>query len=101
MSVGAFPVRGLDGQLVELDRATVDRFAAGVDGPVLREGEAGFDDAIRIWNALASKTPALVVQPTGTHDVVRSVRFATDQGLLCPSRVVATTSRERRSPKAV
>ena len=37
--------------------------------------------ATRLWNGMISKTPALVVQPSGTADVVAAVGFARDHGL--------------------
>ena len=45
-------------------------------GPLLAPGDDGFDEATRLWNGLIDKAPALVVQPTGTADVVEAVRFA-------------------------
>jgi FAD/FMN-containing dehydrogenase len=53
----------------------------GLRGPVLRPGDPGFDQATLLWNGLISKTPALVVQPTGTADVVRAIELAGEQGL--------------------
>jgi FAD/FMN-containing dehydrogenase len=50
-------------------------------GPLLFPGDDGFAEATRLWNGLIEKTPALVVQPTGTADVVHAVNFARDQRL--------------------
>jgi FAD/FMN-containing dehydrogenase len=50
-------------------------------GALLAPGDAGFDEATLLWNASIEKTPALVVQPTGTADVVAAVDFARDQGI--------------------
>jgi FAD/FMN-containing dehydrogenase len=50
-------------------------------GPVLSPGDPGFDDATSVWNGLIEKTPALVVRPTGTADVVAAVAFAREHGL--------------------
>jgi FAD/FMN-containing dehydrogenase len=52
-----------------------------VRGRVLRRGEPGFDEAIVVWNGLIDKSPALVVQPTGTADVVSAVRFAREHAV--------------------
>jgi FAD/FMN-containing dehydrogenase len=49
---------------------------------VLQAGDAGWDDAVRIWNGMVSRTPALVVQPLSPLDVAAAVRFARDRGLL-------------------
>jgi FAD/FMN-containing dehydrogenase len=50
-------------------------------GPVLAPGDEGFEEATRIWNGLITTTPALVVQPTGTADVVAAVELARSRGL--------------------
>ena len=64
-----------------LDREAVDAFVAGVRGAVLREGDAGYDDARMIWNGLIDRRPALIVRCTGAADVVDAVNFAREQGL--------------------
>jgi FAD/FMN-containing dehydrogenase len=61
-------------QLAELD--------ARVDGPLLRRGDAGWDDAVLIWNGMVARAPALVLQPTSAHDVAAAVDFARAHGLL-------------------
>ena len=41
-----------------------------LDGPLLLPGGEGFDEATVLWNGMIAKTPAIVVQPSGTDDVV-------------------------------
>jgi FAD/FMN-containing dehydrogenase len=67
---------------VTLDEEAVSTFAAGTRGPVLRPGDAGYDDARSIWNGLIDRRPALIVQCTGAADVVDAVDFAREQELL-------------------
>jgi FAD/FMN-containing dehydrogenase len=50
-------------------------------GPLLSPGDDGYEEATLLWNGLIEKTPALVVQPTGTADVVAAVELARDEGL--------------------
>src|SRR5919197_4930601 len=45
-------------------------------GPLLRPGDAGFDEATLLWNGMIEKTPALVVRALDTADVITSVDFA-------------------------
>ncbi len=59
----------------------VDGLRALLRGPVLRPSDDGFAAATRPWNGMIDKTPALVVRPTGTADVVAAVQFARDTGL--------------------
>jgi len=57
-------------------------FPAAFRGPILRPGDAGYDDARQIWNAMIDRRPSLIVRCTGTADVVAAVRFARDHGLI-------------------
>jgi FAD/FMN-containing dehydrogenase len=59
----------------------VEELRPRVRGPLLAPGDPGFDEATRLWNGLIDKTPALVVQPSGTADVVEAVRFAAEHGV--------------------
>jgi FAD binding domain/Berberine and berberine like len=61
--------------------ATVQALQRTVRGPVLRPADPGFGEATRLWNGLIEKSPALVVQPTGTADVAAAVRFARDHAI--------------------
>ena len=47
-----------------------------VDGPVLRAGDPGWDRAVQLWNAMAARIPALVVQPGTARDVGAAIAFA-------------------------
>lgn len=64
----------------ELDRP-VKRFVAGFQGQVFRPGDAGYDDARRIFNGMIDRHPRLIACCAGEADVVRAVTFARDQGL--------------------
>jgi FAD/FMN-containing dehydrogenase len=70
------PATGLDGQAVALDTALVDRFAAGLRGPVITPDRPGYDDARSIWNSMIDRRPALIVRCLGTADVIHAVNFA-------------------------
>ena len=72
-------ITGLEGEPVEVDAAALER---RLDGPTLRPHHGGFDEAVRIWNALAASRPALVAQPVSAADVREAVRFAGAKGLL-------------------
>jgi FAD/FMN-containing dehydrogenase len=60
---------------------TVDALGQRLRGALLAPSDAGFEDATRLWNGMIEKTPALVVQPTGTADVVEAVHFAREHDL--------------------
>jgi len=48
---------------------------------LLRLGDAGWDEAVRLWNAMAAKRPALVHRPSGAADVAAAIRHARERGL--------------------
>jgi FAD/FMN-containing dehydrogenase len=53
----------------------------GFSGPVLAAGDAGFDDARRVWNGVIDRRPALIARCTGADDVVAALRHAHERGL--------------------
>jgi FAD/FMN-containing dehydrogenase len=53
----------------------------GFDGEVVSAGEAGYDEARTIWNAMHDKRPALVAYCHSTADVAAAVRHARREGL--------------------
>ena len=50
-------------------------------GEILRPDDEGYDTARSVWNGMVDRRPALIVQPTGTADVVAAVNFARDSEL--------------------
>ncbi|MGH8992227.1 MAG: FAD-binding oxidoreductase [Acidimicrobiia bacterium] len=74
-------LRALDGELVKVSGRALENLAANLTGPVLRPSDAGFDDAVRIWNGAVTKRPALVVQPVSAGDVREVVRFTAAHGI--------------------
>ena len=60
----------------------LDELDSRIQCPVLRPGDAGWGDAVQVWNGMVAKVPALVLQPTSAGDVAAAVRFALDLGLL-------------------
>jgi len=64
------------------DDSAVEAFAEQLRGRVLRPGDAGYDDARTVWNAMIDRRPALVAQCAGTADVMTAVDFAREHDLL-------------------
>ncbi len=63
-----------------------EKFGAGLRGPLLRPGDDGYDSARTIWNAMIDKRPALIARCAGVSDVIQSVNFARESGLLVSVR---------------
>ena len=53
----------------------------GFGGDVLTQGDAGYDDARAVFNAMIDRSPALIAVCASTDDVVAAVEHARDQGL--------------------
>jgi hypothetical protein len=73
------------------DRHGLEAFASGLGERAVWPGDAGYDEACRIWNAMIERRPALVVRPRDTADVAACIGFVRDRGLP-RSAAAATTS---------
>jgi hypothetical protein len=69
-----FGVAGLEGGRVGLASAELKQLTCQLDGPLLVAGDEGWDEAVRFWNAMVTKAPALVVQPASAHHVAAAWR---------------------------
>jgi FAD/FMN-containing dehydrogenase len=69
-----------------LGKAAIEQLARGLRGQLLRPGEAGYDTARTIWNAMVDRRPAMIARCVGVSDVLRSVDFARNHGLLLSVR---------------
>jgi FAD/FMN-containing dehydrogenase len=74
-------IKALSGEMSAVPGAVVDSFAAGLSGDLLAPEHPEFAESTLIWNAMIQKRPALVVRPSTTSDVARTVDFARQQGL--------------------
>jgi hypothetical protein len=81
-TTGTIDTAGLDGGPVSLASEQLDALDTRVQGRLLRPGDQGWNEAVSIWNGMAARLPALVLQPTSAHDVGAAVGFARDNGLL-------------------
>lgn len=69
-----------------LEEATVQLFKESLRGELIRPGDASYDDARKIWNAMIDKHPALIARCTGVADVIEAVNFARRNDLLVAVR---------------
>lgn len=80
--MGSLRVAALLGGTVELDDESVAGLKSRLKGALLKKGDAGYDDARTIWNAMIDRHPALIAQCANASDVQEAVRFAGQHGLL-------------------
>ena len=65
-----------------LKESTIQDLKAGLRGTLLRPGEAGYDDARKVWNGMIDKRPALIARCAGVADVIHCVNVARANTLL-------------------
>lgn len=82
MTTHTIKLAGIEGESVNLTLKHLDDLASRLKGPLLHPGDPGWDEAVQIWNAMAARVPALVVQPQSAQDVAAAVGFARDHRLL-------------------
>jgi hypothetical protein len=82
MARGTIEIAGLEGGGVKLTSEQLDELDSRVQGRLLVAGDQGWNDAVAIWNGMAARLPALVLQPTSAHDVAAAVSFAREHGPL-------------------
>ena len=69
-----------------VDEAKDQEFKASLRGELIRPGDAGYDDARKIYNGMIDKRPALIARCTGAADVINAVNFARANKLLVAVR---------------
>ena len=79
---GTIELAGLDGGHNTLTSEQLKDLDSRVQGRLLVAGDPGWNEAVAIWNGMAAKIPALVLQPASAHDVAAAVSFAREHGLL-------------------
>jgi hypothetical protein len=76
----------LNGDTKTLSDEAVANLEASLRGTLLAPGSDAYEEARTIWNAMIDRRPALIARCTGAADVIRSVRFATENDLLLAVR---------------
>ena len=74
------------GAAVASDETAIAEFRAALRGDLLLPGDAGYDDARVIFNAMIDKRPALIARCAGADDVVQAVNFARTHDLVVSVR---------------
>ena len=74
-------ITGREGEARDVSREALGIFAGGLEGSLLYPNDAGFAEAVDLWNGMIRKRPAVVVRPATTRDVVRTVSFVRDNEL--------------------
>lgn len=70
------------GQETAISTTAIDELTSSLRGKLIQPGEADYDEARKIHNAMVDKHPALIVQCTGVADIITSLNFARNNNLL-------------------
>jgi len=71
----------MDATHAELSERAARALAGNLQGAAILPGDAGYDDARAIWNAMFDRRPAIIVQPGNADDVGHAIRFAREHDL--------------------
>jgi len=66
--------------LTDLNTRALADFRAGFTGNVVLPGDAGYDDARTVYNAMIDRRPSVIAQCENAGDVSRAVRFGRESG---------------------
>jgi FAD/FMN-containing dehydrogenase len=76
----------IGGARTTLGAEALDAYRAQLRGVLCTPGESGYEEARTIWNAMIHRRPALIARAAGAADVIRTVNFAREHGVLLSVR---------------
>ena len=69
-----------------LEESLVADLQSRLQGELIRPGDENYDEARKVWNGMIDKKPALIARCARVADVVASVNFARENGILLAVR---------------
>jgi FAD/FMN-containing dehydrogenase len=82
MVMGELRVAARAGGHAVVGESSLETFRGRLRGPLLLAGDAGYDEARTVFNALIDHRPALIARCSGAADVIAAVEFAREHDLL-------------------
>ena len=71
---------------IELDENAVTELRAGLRGEIIRPEDSAYEQARGVYNGMIDKYPRLIVRCADVSDVIATVNFARDSGVLLAVR---------------
>ena len=84
--MGNLALKTSDGGSYSASDDELTQLRAGMRGRACVAGEAGYDEARTLWNAMFDRRPGLILRCAGAGDVMRAVNFAREHGLVLAVR---------------
>src|ERR1700750_1008328 len=69
-----------------LNEANLEAFKGQLRGTLIQQGDSAYDEARKVYNAMIDKRPRLIARVADVADVIASVNFARENGLLLAVR---------------
>jgi FAD/FMN-containing dehydrogenase len=69
-----------------LEESVVADLQARMQGELIRPDDESYDEARKVWNGMIDKRPALIARCASAADVIASVNFARENGILLAVR---------------
>jgi FAD/FMN-containing dehydrogenase len=80
------PAINTSGGEIVLESAAIEELKGSLRGELLMPGNAGYDTARSIWNAMIDRRPTLIARCQGAADVSSAITFAKERDLLVSVR---------------
>jgi len=76
-----------NGRYVEAIEANkIEKFQRRLAGMIVRPGDSEYDTARAVWNGMVDRRPAIIAYCANVNDVIHSIAFARDTGILTSVR---------------
>jgi len=69
-----------------LNETAISQFKASIRGQTIQPGDAGYEEARKLYNGMIDKRPRLIARCADVADVITAVRFGRENGLLTAIR---------------
>lgn len=79
-------IKTLGGGNLKIDLVEIEVLRQGLRGHICLPGEAGYNEARKLWNAMIDRKPGMVIRCAGATDVIQAVKFAAKHQLLTAVR---------------